>query len=84
MLNRDRSLFPYHLDINNCDFELPVAEVTRNPKLLTQWGLKNMGKQKWVMTLPDTSVHDIEPGRSVILSKGKKINFGNIEGEIYA
>ena len=81
-LNHDRRLFPHHLNTTSYDFKTPVAEVTQNPKHPAQWGLKNMGSQKWVMTLPDTSVHDIEPGRSVILSKGKKINFGNVEGEI--
>ena len=83
-LNHDRRLFSHHLNTTSDDSKTPVAEVTQNPKQPTQWGLKNMGNQKWVMTLPDTSVHDIEPGRSVILSKGKKVNFGNAEGEICA
>ena len=46
------------------------------------WGLKNLSPVKWVMTAPDGTIRDVEPGRSVTLAAGVKVNFGPVEGEI--
>jgi hypothetical protein len=44
--------------------------------------LKNVSKDKWVITTTDGSVKDVEPERSVSLTVGTKIQFGKSEGEI--
>lgn len=83
MLNYDTRLYPHHVDDQRLyDFTQPVAEVTRHPTNPNLWGLKNLSAEKWVITLPDGTFKDVEPGRSVSLAVGTKINFGQKEGEI--
>jgi hypothetical protein len=64
------------------DFAHPVAEVSRHPRNLGQWGLKNLSTEKWTFTSADGQVTDAEPGRSVPLANGVRINFGSVEGEV--
>ena len=83
MLNHDTELFPHHVDDQRMyDFSKPVAAVTRHPKNPDVWGLKNLSDEKWVITGADGLVADVEPGRSVRLGVGVKVNFGKKEGEI--
>ena len=85
MLNHDTKLFPHHLDnstFKSYDFSHSVAEVIRHPSNPTIWGLKNGTLEKWVATLPDGSLKDVPPGKSVALQPNVKINFGRVEGEI--
>lgn len=83
MLNHDTQLFPHHVDDSRLyDFGAPVAEITQNPKDPGVWGLKNLSPKKWVITRPDAATQDVEPGRTVRLQGGIRINFGSKEGEI--
>jgi len=83
MLNHDTKLYPHHIDPQRAyDFSQPQAEISRHPKDPNLWGLKNLSGEKWVATLTDGAVKDIEPGRSVTLANGTRINFGKIKGEI--
>ncbi len=83
MLNHDTRLYPHHLDPQRSyDFSQAQAEINRHPQNPNIWGLKNIGTEKWVATVSDGSTKDIEPGRSVTLADGTKINFGKLEGEI--
>ena len=83
MLNYDTRLFPHHVDDQRSyDFTRPIAEVIRHPANPGIWGLKNLSQDKWVTTSPDGDVKDVEPGRSVTIAVGAKINFGKAEGEI--
>ena len=82
MLNHDTKLYPHHLDRNRTyDFAQPVAEVVEHPTDATKKGLKNLSAGKWVMTNPTGEIKDVEPGRSMTITSGTKINFGNTEGE---
>jgi DNA-binding helix-hairpin-helix protein with protein kinase domain len=83
MLNHDTRLFPHHLDAQQLyDFSDAVAAVVQHPANPTIWGLKNLSSQKWVITAAGGAVKDVEPGRSVTLTAGTRINFGSVEGEI--
>jgi eukaryotic-like serine/threonine-protein kinase len=83
MLNYNTQLFPHHTDSGRMyDFSQPTAEVAQHPTNKSIWGLKNLSHEKWVSTTADGQVRDIEPGRSVTLSVGTKIHFGEAEGEI--
>lgn len=83
MLNYDSQIYPHHINSRNglFDFSQPVAKVNRNPNDPNIWGLKNLSSEKWVVTTP-SGIKDVEPGRSVTLAGGIKINFGSCEGEI--
>ena len=83
MLNHNTSLYPHHLDPQRrYDLSQPWAAVQRHPQNPDVWGLKNLSTIKWVSTAPDGTIRDVEPGRSVSLAAGVKVNFGSVEGEI--
>lgn len=83
MLNHDTELYPRHLgDQESFDFSQPVAAVTKHPADPRVWGLRNLSGQKWVANTSGGKIKDIEPGRSITLATGTKINFGKVEGEI--
>ncbi len=83
MLNHDTQLYPHHLDPQRLyDLSQPVAVIQQHPQNPNLWGLKNLSAAKWVMTTTDGTIRDVEPGRSVGLAVGVKINFGPVEGEI--
>ncbi|OQX19036.1 MAG: serine/threonine protein kinase [Desulfobacteraceae bacterium IS3] len=83
MLNYNSQLFPHHIDPQKLyDFSKPIAAVNQHPKDPNIWGLKNLSDEKWVITLADGSVKDVEPGQNLTLAKGTEIAFGKIKGEI--
>jgi DNA-binding helix-hairpin-helix protein with protein kinase domain len=83
MLNYDTLLFPHNTDPGRLyDFSQPVAAVAQHPTHKDVWGLKNLSGEKWVSRTKNGEVADVEPGRSVTLSVGTKIQFGKTEGEI--
>lgn len=83
MLNHDTQLFPHHIDDSRpYDFSQPVAALVQHPTQPGVWGLKNLCGEKWVSTTAEGAMRDVEPGRSVTLAVGTRINFGKIEGEI--
>ena len=84
MLNHDTRLYPHHVDdarLYDCTRE--IGAIVRHPTQSNVWGLKNISSEKWVSTV-NGAMKEIEPGRSVSLNVGTKINFGKIEGEIRA
>jgi len=83
VLSRDAKIYQYHID-DTYDFSTLIGEISTNPKDPQMWGIKNLTKTKWVIRTPDGSLRDIEPGKSVPLADGIKINFGKCEGEIRA
>lgn len=83
MLNYDTKLFPHHINgARLYDFTRPIAEVARHPANESVWGLKNLSNEKWVSTTAEGRVSDVGPERSVTLSAGTKIQFGDSVGEI--
>ena len=84
MLNFDTRLYLHHLAGEDAafDYSKALAEVTRHPTDPDRWGLKNLGSTKWVATLNDGSVRDVEPGRSASLAHNTRIAFGRVEGVI--
>lgn len=83
MLNYNTRLYPHHIDPDKpYDFSAPVAEVSRHPTNPHIWGLRNLTLEKWVITLDDGTIKDVEPGRSMTMAGGVKISFGKREGEI--
>ncbi|MDQ3257857.1 MAG: serine/threonine protein kinase, partial [Acidobacteriota bacterium] len=83
MLNHDAQIFPHHVDDGRLyDFAQAVASVAQHPTNKNIWGLKNLTNEKWVVTTADGDVRDVEANRSVTLSVGTRIHFGEAEGEI--
>ena len=83
MLHAEAKLYPHHLhDGRDFDFSEAVAELAQHPKDPNIWGLKNLTNDRWVVTMPDGSPRDVEPGRSAPLLVNAKISFGRVVGEI--
>jgi hypothetical protein len=83
MLRHEAKLYPHHLaPAQDFNFEKICGEVSSHPSDPNIWGLKNCTSSKWVATMPNGTVKDIEPGRSVRLAAKTKVNFGDLEGEI--
>ena len=84
MLNHDTKLYPHHVDDARIyDFSQPVAEIAQHPRDPNVWGLRNVSDERWTVTTDGGQSHqDVEPGRSVTLGVGTRINFGREEGEI--
>jgi len=58
------------------------AEVVRHPHEPMAMGLKNLSHRPWGATGAQGVRRSVEPGRSVRLEVGTRINFGTVEGEI--
>ena len=83
MLNHDSRLFPHHLEQQQLyDFSTAIAAVVQHPSNPAIWGLKNLANRKWVITLSEGAIKEVEPGRSVTLAAGTRLNFGGVEGDI--
>jgi len=83
MLNHDTVLHPHHVDpARSYDFSVPAGEVNRHPSDPTVWGLKNLSSRRWTATTMGGLGHDVEPGRSVRLASGTRVNFGACDAEI--
>jgi eukaryotic-like serine/threonine-protein kinase len=82
MLNHDTKLFLYHLSQRVYDFSQPVAVVKKHRTNSHIWDLQNLSGEKWLSTMVNGTVKDVEPGQSITLSSGIIINFGRVEGEI--
>ncbi|HLJ55524.1 MAG TPA: hypothetical protein VKT77_10845 [Chthonomonadaceae bacterium] len=76
-------LFGHHLD-PDCpyDFGEPLAAVVENPHCAGQLGLQNGSALPWRVLMPGGFARMVEPGRSVALASGARIDFGTAHGEI--
>jgi RsiW-degrading membrane proteinase PrsW (M82 family) len=59
-----------------------VAEVTRNPQDPSVLGLKNLSSRAWEIVTDQGNRRNIQPGQTVRLSHGTKIDFGSMDGEV--
>lgn len=85
VLNHDTKLYGHHLGFERSyDFTTVLAQVTQSPHDPSVWGLKNLSQLAWSATTPDGSIHRVEPGRSIRLDLGMKIQFPDRTGEIGA
>jgi len=82
MLNHDSRLFPHHLEQQLYDFSNVAATVAQHPGNPAIWGLKNLTGRNWVISSGEGAIKEVEPGRSVTLAAGTRINFGGVEGDI--
>lgn len=82
MLTENACLFPHHIDKQKrYNFSSSVAIVIKHPTKPNVWGLKNLSNQQWVITIANQN-QVVAPGKSVLLAKNIKINFGKVEGEV--
>jgi len=82
MLNHNTQLFPHHINSQRLyDFSEPVAEITRHPSKQNIFGIKNLSKNQWTV-IDLKGLKDINPGNSIAITNGIRIQFGTAEGQI--
>ena len=59
-----------------------VAEVTRNPNDPGVLGLTNLSTTAWEVVTSSNTRREIQPGQTVKLAPGTKIDFGETDGEV--
>ena len=59
-----------------------VAEVTRNPNDPSVLGLTNLSSSAWQAVSGNGARRQIEPGQTIKLAPGAKIDFGSTDGEV--
>ena len=59
-----------------------VAEVTRNPNDPSVLGLTNLSSSAWQAVSGNGARRQIEPGQTIKLAPGSKIDFGSTDGEV--
>jgi hypothetical protein len=59
-----------------------VAEITKNPNDPNVLGLTNLSTTAWEVVTPSNTRRDIQPGQTVKLAPGTKIDFGETDGEV--
>jgi serine/threonine protein kinase len=84
VLNHDTQLYPHHVDEQRpYDFSSPMAAISRHPSQPDLWGLRNLTSETWsFQTALEPVAAEIQPGRTVALAAGTRINFGKSVGEI--
>ena len=82
-LNHDSNLYPHHLKPRgDLDYVDAVADVRQNPADPSSWGLRNLTDERWTAFLPDGTVRDVDPQRSIALRVGTRVRIGTADAEI--
>ncbi len=91
-IGQDADGEPLQEFIGNIEFKPPgletteadgaVAEVAGHPNNPQVAGLKNLSLKSWKATLVSGETREIEPGRTVRLTRGTKVHFGVLDGTI--
>lgn len=82
VLHPDKRIHGRHLVPNSARAHSdPVrAQVTRHRNAPDRWGLKNLGEASWKVMTPDGAELEVTTGKTVALTPGIRIDFGNVIG----
>lgn len=83
VLDRDTVVHRHHLALDY-DFGSVVATVVTHPTHQDRWGLRNDSDRSWAVVLPNGDTTSAEPGRSVGLLPGTRIDVGGTIATIVA
>ena len=84
ILNTQTKLYPHHLDPSRAyDFSEEWATLSQHPQDPNIWGLKNLSPNVWKTTPLHGEMKPVENGRSVVLAKQTKVEFGQTEATIF-
>jgi serine/threonine protein kinase len=80
LLMSDTKIYSHHVK-DDYDIDTVAGIVVQNPNNLNLWGLRNEGKENWTYIKIDGTQIPVAPGKTVAISKGAKIDFGQQSGE---
>ncbi len=81
VLNRDTLVCHHHLRLDY-DFKTVVGRVIQHPTSPDRWGLRNESPEPWNVVLPSNERTTADPGRSVGLLPGTRIQIGPVSATI--
>lgn len=80
LLTSDTRIYKHHTD-GEYDMETIVGKVVQNPNNPNLWGIKNLSKENWTYIKADGTQIPVPEGRSAMIVKDAKIDFGQMTGE---
>jgi serine/threonine protein kinase len=80
-LNNGTLVYQHHLTLDY-DFATLIAQVVRHPTKPDHWGLRNESRTPWDVVLPNEERIVADPGRSVGLLPGTRIQIGRASAKI--
>lgn len=82
-LHSDTKLYDHHIsDDGQFDFDTVKGSIATHPQDPSIRGLKNLGSSTWRAIAQNGDIRAIEPGKSIVIKSGTKINFSKIEATI--
>ena len=82
-MHSDTKLYDHHIsDDGQFDFDTVKASIAIHPQDPSIRGLKNLGSHTWRAIAQNGDIRAIEPGKSIVIKPGTKINFSKIEATI--
>ena len=81
LLQKNGKLYAHHLK-GNYDMSTVLGSVVQNPANPNLWGIKNESGENWTYIKPDGIQVPVPIGKSATITKGVKINFGQVIGTI--
>lgn len=75
-------LYRCHTDRDSDDYREVTAEVIRNPKQPSIWGLRNLSKQVWNVEYKDGSIKSIAQNDVAVITKTNQIYFLNCAAKV--
>lgn len=75
-------IYRHHVELGRSISSEAVAEVSCHPQKPEILGIKNVSGQAWSVQWPDGKLLPLDPGKTIKLENGLKIQFGQQEGEV--
>jgi serine/threonine protein kinase len=82
LLMGDTKIYSHHVK-GDYNIDTVAGTVVQNPNNPNLWGVRNDGKENWTYIKTDDSQIPVAPGKTAAISKGAKIDFGELSGEFY-
>ncbi|MDR0500106.1 MAG: serine/threonine-protein kinase [Coriobacteriales bacterium] len=80
LLNTNAKLYAHDTN-GNYDMQTITGSLVQNPNNPNLWGIRNDSSENWTYIKTDNTQVPIAPGKSALIAKGTKINFGQTIGE---
>jgi eukaryotic-like serine/threonine-protein kinase len=82
ILDRGGEVHRHHLGAPRYQFDEPVGSVVEHPSNPRILGLRNQTRSAWTATTASGLVRRVDPGRSIALMAGTRLDFGGTEATV--
>lgn len=82
LITSETKVYSHHTN-GDTDMETVTGEVSVNPNNPSMWGLKNLTNGNWTYIQANGAQVPVPPGRSALITRNAKIDFGTRVAEFY-